>query len=313
MTTDFENVILEELRTLEFFLKNFDRKIVSKIINTIHDCRGKVVVTGIGKSGIIGKKIAATFASTGTESIFLHSTEAFHGDLGMINQNDIVLLISFSGNTQEVSLILNYCLKYNLKTIALTGDENSPIAKKSNFHLTISVKHEACSLKLAPTSSTTLTLAIGDALAVSLMEKRNFKEVDFAKYHPGGNLGKKILSEAKDYMITNIQFVDKNDCFSKIVSKITRSELGICVIKDQNDRHCGVITDGDLRRMLEKVKTVSDDIKASDFGYSKPLQVNSKEKINECEKLMNLHKVNVLLVVDIKNNLVGLLSKYHIQ
>src|ERR1700712_3374566 len=222
----------------------------SDVIETILKGKGKLIVTGIGKSGLIGKKISATLSSTGTSSFFLHPGEAFHGDLGMIGPDDIVMLISYSGETDELLKIIPY-LKWNgNELIAMTGDENSTIAKNCSHHLNIAIKSEACPLKLAPTSSTTAALVMGDAVAVALMEVRGFKPADFARFHPGGSLGKKLLTRVKDFMRTdNLPFISADASFTDLVLKMSEGRLGMVIIGDF-EKIEGVVTDGDLRRAL---------------------------------------------------------------
>jgi arabinose-5-phosphate isomerase len=219
-------------------------------VDTILLTKGKLIVSGIGKSGLIGKKIAATLASTGTPAFFLHPGEAFHGDLGMIAPDDLVILISYSGETDEVLRMIPF-LKWNKNVIiSITGHPASTIAKNSDHHLDVSITREACPLELAPTSSTTTTLVMGDALAITLMEKRNFKHADFARFHPGGSLGRKLLVKVKDQMRTeNLPFIAKDASFMELILKMSEGRLGLVIIGNHQKVE-GVITDGDLRRAL---------------------------------------------------------------
>ena len=209
-----------------------------------------MIVIGIGKSGLIGKKIAATLSSTGTPSFFLHPGEAFHGDLGMVGADDIVMLISYSGETDEVLKIIPF-LKWNKNMIiSITGNPNSTIAKNSHHHLNITITREACPLALAPTSSTTAALVMGDALAVALMESRQFQQEDFARFHPGGSLGRKLLAKVKDLMRTdNLPFINKDASFTELLLRMSEGRLGM-VIVGTADNFEGIVTDGDLRRAL---------------------------------------------------------------
>ena len=222
-----------------------------KSINAILQSSGKLIVSGMGKSGIIGKKIAATLASTGTPSFFLHPGEAYHGDLGMIEENDVVLLISNSGETDEVLKLIPF-LKYQKNcTISMSGNDESTLARNTRYHLNIAVEKEACPLLLAPTSSTTATLVMGDAIAVTLMKLRNFKEENFAKFHPGGSLGRRLLTTVGDVMKKNeLPIIESAATIKEVVHKITEGKLGLVVILDKNSIQ-GVITDGDIRRAME--------------------------------------------------------------
>ncbi|MEO8884724.1 MAG: KpsF/GutQ family sugar-phosphate isomerase, partial [Mucilaginibacter sp.] len=218
------------------------------VVNAILANKGKVIVIGIGKSGLIGKKIAATFSSTGTPSFFLHPGDAFHGDLGIVGANDPVLLISYSGETDEVLRVIPF-LKWNKNLIiSITGNTNSTIAKNSDHHLNINITREACPLALAPTSSTTATLVMGDALAIALMETRQFQEEDFARFHPGGSLGRKLLTRVKDLMrVDNLPFIPIDASFTDVLLRMSEGKLGMVIIGDKG-RVDGIITDGDLRR-----------------------------------------------------------------
>src|SRR6201986_4214412 len=221
-------------------------------VEAILNSKGKLIVAGVGKSGLIGRKIAATLASTGTPSFFLHPGEAFHGDLGMVEHNDTVILISYSGETDEVLRIIPF-LKWNKnKIISITGNPNSTIAKNSDHHLNVCVTREACPLELAPTSSTTVTLVMGDALAVALMECRQFQHEDFARFHPGGSLGRKLLVRVKDLMRTDkLPFINEDASFTELLLKMSEGRLGMVIVGDSGNV-LGIVTDGDLRRALFK-------------------------------------------------------------
>jgi arabinose-5-phosphate isomerase len=222
-------------------------------IEAILTTKGRTIICGMGKSGIIGKKIAATFASTGTPSFFMHPGEAFHGDLGMVTSDDVFLAISNSGETEEVLKLLPFLRDNKNIIISLTGNKNSTLAKQGHFHLNIKVPQEACPLQLAPTSSTTATLAMGDALSVALMEARVFKPENFARFHPGGSLGRKLLHNVQDEMNTEQLPTTSNiSSIMDVISIITSGQLGLAVVTNANSKVVGVITDGDLRRALEK-------------------------------------------------------------
>src|ERR1700760_4812532 len=213
---------------------------------------GKLIVAGVGKSGLIGRKIAATLASTGTPSFFLHPGEAFHGDLGMVEPHDMIILISYSGETDEVLKIIPFLKWNNNKIISITGNPNSTIAKNSDYHLNVCITREACPLELAPTSSTTVTLVMGDALAIALMEARAFQHEDFARFHPGGSLGRKLLIKVKDMMRTdNLPFIAADASFTELLLRMSEGRLGLVMVGSAAYID-GIVTDGDLRRALMK-------------------------------------------------------------
>jgi arabinose-5-phosphate isomerase len=268
-----------------------------RVVNTILKTEGRVVVTGIGKSGIIGKKISATLASTGTPSFFLHPGEAFHGDLGMVSTNDIVILISYSGETDEVLKLVPF-LTWNKNTlISFTGNPNSTVAKNSHFHLNIAIKQEACPLSLAPTSSTTAALVMGDALAVALMESRQFQHEDFARFHPGGTLGRKLLIRVKDLMRTdNLPFIAEDADFTELLLRMSEGRLGMVVVGDA-EQVIGIITDGDLRRALVKHPDTST-LTVPEIMTKTPVFVDENEFIHQAEQLMLAKKITTVLVGD---------------
>jgi arabinose-5-phosphate isomerase len=267
----------------------------SQVIDAILGTDGKLVVTGIGKSGHIGRKIAATLSSTGTPSFYLHPGEAFHGDLGMIGINDIVMLISYSGETEEVLKIIPF-LKWNKnQIISITGNPNSTIAKNSDFHLNVSITREACPLALAPTSSTTTTLVMGDALAVALMESRQFQEEDFARFHPGGRLGHKLLAKVKDMMrIDSLPYISKDATFTELLLCMSEGRLGMVIVGDK-DFFEGIITDGDLRRALLKNPDTSS-LTITDMITINPVIINENEFIKQAENVMIEKKITTILV-----------------
>jgi len=267
----------------------------TKTVEAILNNDGKLILAGIGKSGLIGKKIAATLSSTGTPAFFLHPGEAFHGDLGMVGAEDIVLLISYSGETDEVLKIIPF-LKWNKNTIiSITGNPNSTIAKHSKHHLNINVPREACPLALAPTSSTTAALVMGDALAVVLMEARQFQEEDFARFHPGGRLGHKLLAKIKDLMRTdNLPFINKDAGFTELLLRMSEGRLGM-VIVGAADHFEGIVTDGDLRRALLR-NTDTSKLNILDMMTTNPVIVDEDEFINSAEGLMVDKKITTILV-----------------
>ncbi|MDC3345212.1 KpsF/GutQ family sugar-phosphate isomerase [Flavobacteriaceae bacterium] len=281
-----------------------------KAINAILQSSGKLIVSGMGKSGIIGKKIAATLASTGTPSFFLHPGEAYHGDLGMIEENDIVLLISNSGETDEVLKLIPFLKHQKNCTISMSGNDDSTLAKNTNYHLNIAVDKEACPLFLAPTSSTTATLVMGDALAVTLMKLRDFKEENFAKFHPGGSLGRRLLTTVGDVMKNkNLPIISSQATIKEVIQRISEGLLGLVVIID-NNKIMGIITDGDIRRTMESREKDFFNLKAEDLMSNHPKLIYESDKLISASNIMSQHKINSLLVVNESNDLVGVVQVY---
>ena len=303
-----------EIAALNFLKKNLDKEFEMSV-ETILKANGKIVVTGIGKSGIVGQKIAATLASTGTPSFFIHPAEAFHGDLGMIEVNDIIIAISHSGETDEVLRLIPFFRENNNTIISMTGNAASTLGKNSNFHLSIAVEKEACPLELAPTSSTTATMVMGDALAIALMEKRAFRKEHFARLHPGGSLGRKLLTTAQDVMKSeNLPIVNPSTPMIDIIHAITRGRLGIAIVCD-GDHIVGIITDGDMRRIFEGKMEKSFLLKASDFMTRNPKTASINTKLIEAQEVMNKFKINSLLVTSKGelSELIGVVQLYDIK
>ena len=281
-----------------------------KAIKAILESSGKLIVSGMGKSGIVGKKIAATLASTGTPSFFLHPGEAYHGDLGMIEENDVVLLISNSGETDEVLKLIPFLKHQKNCTISMSGNDNSTLAKNTNYHLNIAVEKEACPLLLAPTSSTTATLVMGDAIAVTLMKLRNFKEENFAKFHPGGSLGRRLLTTVGDVMKKDkLPITNSEATIKEVIQKITEGKLGLVVILDKNQIK-GIITDGDIRRTMESREKEFFGLNAKDLMSSHPKSIQENDKLISASNLMSENKINSLLVVNETNDFVGVVQMY---
>ena len=248
-----KTILKIEAKAVEALVDRIDEKFVNAI-EIIYDCKGKVVVTGMGKSGLIGKKIAATFASTGTPAFFLNPAEGSHGDVGMVTKGDVVLMISNSGETEEIVTIIPTMKRMDMKIIAMTGNPDSMLSKSADVSLDVSVEEEACPMGLAPTASTTATLAMGDALAITLLNKRGFTADDFALFHPGGSLGRNLILTVKDLMHTgkNIPVVNIDTAMKDAIIEISSKRLGITAVLDSDQKMKGVLTDGDLRRGLEK-------------------------------------------------------------
>ena len=310
------DVARQAIHTETLALQRLERSLDDSFVEaveTILSCSGKVIVTGMGKSGLVGRKIAATLASTGTPSFFLHPGEAFHGDLGMISREDVVLALSYSGETDEILKIVPFIHDNGNALIAMTGNGESSLAKNANIHLDVSVRSEACILHLAPTSSTTAQIALGDALAVALMKQREFTSVDFARLHPGGSLGRRLLMKVENIMRrTNLPVVPL-DCSAKdMIHAVSRGGLGLIIICD-GDRIEGIVTDGDIRRAMERRGKDFFDIKAVDIATKRPKSIGMRAKLIEAEKLMTQHKVNSLLVTDDDGKLVGVVQIYDIK
>jgi arabinose-5-phosphate isomerase len=279
----------------------------SVAVNIIYTSTGKIVVVGMGKSGIIGKKIAATLASTGTPSFFVHPGEAFHGDLGMIQPNDVALLISNSGETEEVLRLLPFFEYQKNKIISLTGKVNSTLAQRSDVVLDVGVKREACPNDLAPTSSTTCTLVMGDALAVALTNLRDFQPQDFAKFHPGGLLGRRLLSRVRDAMTKSLlPFVDLHKSILDVIHVMTKCRLGVALVMEHG-KLVGIITDGDLRRAIE-LEGFSNAIMASDIMNREPQTVDANEMLVTAEERMRQNRIGCLVVTDADKSVVGVLQ-----
>jgi len=264
-------------------------------VDAILESKGKLIVAGVGKSGLIGRKIAATLASTGTPSFFLHPGEAFHGDLGMVEHDDLIILISYSGETDEILKIIPFLKWNNNQIISITGNPNSTIAKNSDYHLNVCITREACPLELAPTSSTTVTLVMGDALAIALMEARQFQHEDFARFHPGGSLGRKLLVKVKDLMRKeSLPFINKNASFTEMLLCMSEGKLGM-VIVGTADRVEGIVTDGDLRRALLRIPDTKQ-LHIDDMMTINPIIVEPDEYIHQAEQLMIERKIATILV-----------------
>jgi arabinose-5-phosphate isomerase len=283
-----------------------------KIVKAILNCEGRVIVCGIGKSGIIGRKISCTLASTGTSSFFMHPAEAFHGDLGMIKKEDILLLISYSGETEEILKIIPFLKSNSNPIISMTGNPNSTIANSSDYHLNVSVKREACPLKIAPTTSTTVALVMGDAITIALMRERGFKTEDYVRFHPGGSLGRRLLTTVEDAMVkNNLPVVSKAACMKDVIGVMTSGRQGVAVVVDKQ-HVMGIITDGDLRRAINKYENILK-LKAEDIMTKDPKTVSKDLKLYEAEKIFNRYEVVTLIVADDEGKLLGLLQLYDIE
>ncbi len=281
----------------------------AQAVKDILHCTGRVVVMGMGKSGHIGRKIAATLASTGTPAMFVHPGEASHGDLGMITAADIVLAISNSGESEELTAILPTLRRQNVRTIALTGGIQSTLARHASLVLDSSVTQEACPLNLAPTASTTAQLAMGDALAVALLDARGFKEEDFARSHPGGSLGRKLLTHVSDVMRSDeaVPKVRPDSAFTELMREMSLKGLGASAIVDADDKVVGIFTDGDLRRLIEKGTDLRS-MQAQDVMHANPRTLLSTALAVDAVALMEQFRITSVLVVDASGTLCGALN-----
>jgi len=279
----------------------------AKAVDIIYNCKGRVVLTGMGKSGLIARKIVATLNSTGTAAIYLHPTDALHGDLGMVRKEDVAILISKSGATEEIAKLIPMLKRLNVKLIAMTSSKNASLAAECDIFLKIDVKEEACPFDLAPTSSTTATLAMGDALAVALLKKRNFTAEDFAYLHPGGSLGKRLSLEIKEIMVKGdkVPKVHENASIKDVIFEITSKRLGTTCVIDGDSNLKGIITDGDLRRLLERTLDIKD-IKAKDVMTKNPKVMRANYLASFALQHMENFKITSLIIIDNDNKPIGM-------
>ncbi len=305
---DAYQVIDDEVQALND-LKQYLKEDFIEVVNKILHCKGRVILTGIGKSGHICKKISATLSSTGTSSFFMHATEAFHGDLGMIRNDDLVIAVSYSGETDDLIKTIPIIKNIGAEVIGVSGNANSSLAKLSDLHQLIKVEKEACPLDLAPTSSATATLVWGDALAVALMKKRDFQPEDFARSHPGGTLGKRLILTAKDVMIEGDE-LPKNiatDLSKDVIKEISQKGLGVTLVEDKSSKLLGLITDGDVRRAIE----YSDDffsLQAQDFMTTSFNSVSPDQLASDCLEVMAEKKIGCLIVME-SDQILGIVNQ----
>ena len=279
----------------------------NQAVEMVLNCEGRVVVAGIGKSGLVGQKMVATFASTGTPSFYLHPTEAFHGDLGMLKPIDVVILISNSGETDDVIKLLPSLKSFGNKIIAMTGNPNSTLAQHANLILNIGVEREACPNNLAPTTSTLVTMALGDALAIALINARSFKAEDFARFHPGGSLGRKLLNRVKDVMQTKLPVTQPNADFSTILSVINEGRMGVALIM-QDEQLKGIITDGDIRRTLAKFGAESLTKTAEQIMSKQPKTISDTTYLAKAEEMMKELHIHSLIALNDEGKVSGIME-----
>lgn len=285
-----------------------------KVVDIIYASKGRIVITGMGKSGLVGKKIAATLSSTGTPSFFMHPAEASHGDLGMVTAEDVIIAISNSGETDEIVALIPFLKRFSVSLIALTGNPASTLARASDVNLDVSVKEEACTLGIVPTASTTATLAMGDAIAVALLTKRGFGEEDFAFFHPSGSLGKKLFVRVADLMHSgdSLPLTSPDASLTEAVMEISSKRLGTTVIAGKDRKILGVITDGDVRRGIEKWGKAFFDMHAREVMTKNPKTVSEQELAAKVLGTMEQHSITSLVVIDAENRVVGVIHLHDI-
>lgn len=299
---DEANATLALIKQLD---ENFD-----KAVDLMYHCKGKVIVTGVGKSGNIGAKIAATLSSTGTPAFFANPLDVFHGDLGSMTKDDVVLALSNSGQTDELLRFIPMVLHMNIPIIGMSANPNSLLAKYSTVHIKVWVEKEACPLNLAPTSSTTAALVMGDALAIALMEVRKFRPKDFAQFHPGGELGKRLLTTAQDVMRSeDLPIIPKEMHLGEAIIHVSNGKLGLGV-SVENNKVIGLITDGDIRRAMEKWQAKFFDQTVEDIMTRTPKMVLPNTKITEIQSIMHKYKIHTVLVCDKERKLLGVVDHY---
>lgn len=306
------SVFRQEIAELEKVSTRIGKE-MTEAVELIYECPGKIVVTGIGKTGLIGKKIAASLASTGTPAIFMNATDAIHGDLGMVHRDDIVIAISNSGSTLEITNILSPIRRIGASIIAMTGNAESPLGREADLILDVAVAAEACPLGVAPTTSTTVTLVMGDALVVCLMKRRGFKIEDYAIYHPGGALGRRLLTQVEDLMSRDVPTVQESDLFKDVIYVVSDRRKGMTMVVNEAGSITGIITDGDIRRAIQKY----DDIlshRAVDVMTQGFKKISAFAQINDALELMTTNKITSIAVYDPKDisNIIGLITIHDI-
>ena len=307
-----KEVLQIEAEGISRVLERLDNSFV-EMVDLIFACRGRVIVTGIGKSGIVARKIVATLNSTGTPSLFLHPVEAMHGDLGMVVAEDVVIALSNSGETDELNLLIPSIKRIGCPLIALTGRVDSTLGRQSDIAIDVGVDREACPLGLAPTASTTALLAVGDALAVTLLEKRKFKSSDFRKFHPGGSLGQRLSVKVREIMLTGkkIPMVSRGETMRRAIEEINGKRLGATLVVEKDQMLVGIITDGDIRRCLLSHETVYDRL-VEEVMTKDPKTVASEALASNALSIMEKHQITVLPIVNPVNKVRGVLHLHDI-
>ena len=303
-----QRTLSEQGQALTALSQQLDARQYAVALKMMLECKGHVILSGMGKSGHVGRKMSATMASTGTPSFFIHPAEAFHGDLGMITPYDLLILISASGETDEILKLIPSLKNFGNRIVAITNNGQSTLAKHADAVLELHMASEACPNNLAPTTSTTLTMAIGDALAIALMEKRHFRSDDFARYHPGGSLGRRLLTRVSDVMSDQVPTIDASADFKQVIQAISGGCQGMVAVTEQN-RLVGIITDGDLRRFMEKTENFLQTTAIS-MMTRQPLTIRPAMMVAEAEAIMQKRRVSSLLVTE-NDNIVGLLRIFN--
>lgn len=305
-----EQCLRDEAQAILNLIPQLDENF-EKAVELMYHCHGKVIVTGVGKSGNIGAKIAATLASTGTPAFFINPLDAYHGDLGAMTSEDVVLALSNSGQTDELLRFIPILLHMHVPIIGMSRNPDSLLAKYSTVHVKVYVEHEACPLNLAPTSSTTAALAMGDALAVALMRVRDFKPRDFAQFHPGGELGKRLLTTAEDVMRTDdLPIIPQDMHLGEAIIEVSRGKLGLGVALNDDKSIAGIITDGDIRRAMQKWQAEFFDHTVADIMTREPKTVLPNIKVSEIQRIMHRYKIHSVLVCDKEKHLLGIVDSY---
>lgn len=305
-----EQCLRDEAQAILNLIPQLDENF-EKAVELMYHCHGKVIVTGVGKSGNIGAKIAATLASTGTPAFFINPLDAYHGDLGAMTSEDVVLALSNSGQTDELLRFIPILLHMHVPIIGMSRNPDSLLAKYSTVHVKVYVEHEACPLNLAPTSSTTAALAMGDALAVALMRVRDFKPRDFAQFHPGGELGKRLLTTAEDVMRTDdLPIIPQDMHLGEAIIEVSRGKLGLGVALNDDKTIAGIITDGDIRRAMQKWQAEFFDHTVADIMTREPKTVLPNVKVSEIQRIMHSYKIHSVLVCDKEKHLLGIVDSY---
>jgi len=310
ITESIKQTFKQQGETLLNLSEQFNKAQYKLALSLMFQCHGHVIISGMGKSGHVGRKISATLASTGTPSFFVHPAEAFHGDLGMITCDDVVILISNSGETDEILKLIPSLKNFGNRIIAITGGIQSTLAKNADAVLEIRMQSESCPNNLAPTTSTTLTMAIGDALASALMNKRHFMPNDFAKFHPGGSLGRRLLTRLKDVMSKRLTKVSPDASLKEVIVDMTQDQHGIALVMN-GDKLIGVITDGDLRRAMARNDFDLNTFKAKDIMTLTPITASQHSMLNDAEEIMRVYQIKQLLIVDEVNAPVGVVEFYN--
>lgn len=302
-----ERCLRDEATAILNIIPQLDEQL-DRVVELLLHCTGKVIITGVGKSGHVGEKIAATLASTGTPAFYINPLDAFHGDLGMITQSDVVVALSNSGQTEELLRIVPFLKEHKIPLVGISGNADSLLARNADLHILLHVAEEACPLNLAPTSSTTVQLAFGDALAIALMEVRHFQARDFAQFHPGGSLGRRLLTIASDVMRTeNLPLLSPSMSLAEAVTLVSKGKMGMAVVME-GDRVAGVITDGDVRRTMQTRREDFFDVTVGEVMTRQPKSVGPDTKLPMVQRMLQENNIHAVPVVDAEHHLLGIVD-----